>query len=175
MGCDIHIVVQVGLRDADDRERWSTVLPPAWWPRDEWAAEDIARYIAALPDALAAADLTYELRNWYDGRNYTLFGILANVRVPTDDAIAPDRGLPDGFWVNADNEHPTWPAGTFWMGNHSFTWMTWREVRAYPWDDPRHAEECTYWRTVIMPAFERYLSERRLSPDDLRLVMGFDS
>lgn len=124
------------------------------------------------PDVEAAVRLAYALRDWYNERNYTLFGILADVRHPTDDAIAPDRGLPDGFQVDEAGRHEAWPAQELWMGEHSFTWMTWREVQAYPWDDPRG---CTYWRTVVMPAFERYLSERRLSPDDLRLVMGFDS
>lgn len=175
MGCDIHMVVQVRQRDEIGRELWSTVLPPAWWPRDEWAARWIVEHTVALPDAYAAAMLAGKLRDWYSGRDYTLFGILANVRNPTPDAIAPDRGLPDGFEVNADGEHDMWPARSVWMGDHSFTWMTWREVQAYPWDDPRHAGECGHWRAIIMPAFERYLIARNLSPDDLRLVMGFDS
>lgn len=175
MGCDIHMVVQVRHRDEDGREWWRTELPPAWWPRDQWDVKRIAECTAALPDARAAATLAYNLRDWYDGRDYTLFGILANVRNPTDDAIAPGRGLPDQFQVDENGRHETWPAREPWMGEHSFTWVTWREVMAYPWDDPRHAGECGHWRQTIMPAFDRYLTERNLSPDDLRLVMGFDS
>lgn len=131
MGCDIHMIVQRKHCDGLE-EYWSTELPPAWWPRDEWSAEQIARYTSLLPDAAAAQQLAWYTRQWYDGRSYDLFGILADVRNTGWPSIAVDRGLPSGVTPN-DREHD--------LGDHSFTWMTLREVLAYPWDTTTITDE----------------------------------
>lgn len=136
MGCDIHMIVQ-RKQTYDGGSYWSTQLPPAWWPREEWKAKWIAELTAKLPDAGSAQTLARQLSYWYDGRNYDLFGILADVRngsgfagIKTLDtgwpSIAPNRGLPEGLDKDLDE--------TGWLGDHSFTWMTLAEVLAYPWE-----------------------------------------
>ena len=80
MGCDIHMIVQQKTTLDNGNSYWITKCPPAWWPRDAWDAQYIARLTAELPDADSARELARRLSHWYDGRNYHLFGILANVR-----------------------------------------------------------------------------------------------
>lgn len=82
-----------------------------------------------------------------DGRNYCTFGILANVRnghgfagFDTGDAlpyISLPRGLPEDMSRELseklahayDNEDDF-----FWLGDHSFSWVTLREMLEYPYD-----------------------------------------
>jgi len=69
------------------------------------------------------------------GRNYGLFAWLADVRngygfagIPTFEPItpiAPQRGVPDDLGVKVGfNEE----AGEVWLGEHSFSWLTAREI-----------------------------------------------
>lgn len=115
MGCDIHAVLQRRIGG-----KWTTY-------REGWSE-----------------------------RNYDLFAILANVRngtgfagTKTGDGFTPislPRGLPRDFEVDVagDGNHPL-PAGfraekewrsedgTFWMGDHSHSWLDAREIIAVPW------------------------------------------
>lgn len=71
-----------------------------------------------------------------DDRNYWTFGILANVRngygfagVDTGDAVRPisePRGLPA--------DRATFDDDDVWLGDHSFSWLTLAELKAYPMD-----------------------------------------
>lgn len=68
----------------------------------------------------------------FDGRNYDLFGVLADVRngtwgeeMPT---IAQPRGWPKDSPTDGEND------GDGWCGDHSFSWVTLAELQAYPWD-----------------------------------------
>lgn len=72
----------------------------------------------------------------FDNRNYDLFGILANVRNGTwgepNPPIAAPRGLPkDMAHVSTDED-----GEERWLGDHSFSWVTLRELQEYPWDEP---------------------------------------
>lgn len=106
MGCDIHFRVQKRIAG-------------------EWAFAE-----AMIPDKWEEGRMRPE--TWYDGRNYQLFGILANVRngygfagCDTGDPfipIAEPRGLPDGL----DPEK-------HYLGEHSFSWLTLVELLAYDW------------------------------------------
>lgn len=245
MGTDIHLLVQI-QRDPtwtpNGRGYWSTVHPPAWWPRDEYATKRIAELTTKLPDGQAAEDLALVCRDWGEDRNYDLFGVLANVRNASGFAgvqrldtgwpsIAPDRGLPEDLDAT-DNEYEG-----KWLGDHSHTWLTLEELLAYPWTTARNrvgvvtleqfaerertgvaydtwigdtwgpgivtftsdevragvtapldarihvrdswpvtaAEACGRWHDTLLPAFQRFADEEGVTPNRVRLVMGFDS
>lgn len=94
--------------------------------------------------------------NYEQGRHYQLFAVLAGVRngtgfagVPTGEAVTPiasPRGLPDDFVMSQEDDtaHPIakldymdprrrkwYEAGepmVIWMGDHSFSWLTGKEM-----------------------------------------------
>jgi hypothetical protein len=114
---------------------WMDINPPKNWPRNEWEAKQIKEYEEAYQstgDVRSLERLLDYRKEWYGGRNYDLFGILADVRNGSGFAgcvtgsgwpsIAPDRGLPEGE-KNYDDEY----------GDHSFTWMTLQELIDYDW------------------------------------------
>jgi hypothetical protein len=120
MGCDIHLRVQKRVGD-------------------EWVfAED------QIPDKYEDGKKTNE--RWYDGRNYNLFGILANVRngrgfagCDTGDGFNPisePRGLPDGmaeYIGEKKDEDGSIDGYEFWFGDHSHSWLTLSELQACDW------------------------------------------
>lgn len=112
MGCDIHIQIE---RKTD--EGWKRVV----WT-NEWRRKCPDIYSGSTdPNAL-------ELGDNFDGRNYDLFGIFADVRNGTcGDAVPPiaePRGRPeDADWGD-------------WLGDHSFSWLSLRELQDYDWDAP---------------------------------------
>lgn len=124
MGCDIHIVIQ--RKEADG---WREV------------AYQTPYYNLGQKDVPGIAVAPEDFRN----RNYNLFAILANVRnghgfagVTTGEgwpSIAPGRGLPEGFDPDAVLPHPHYPEeGPRYLGDHSFTWVTLDELKAFDWD-----------------------------------------
>ena len=86
-------------------------------------------------------------------RDYTLFGVLAGVRRPPENVapVAEGRGLPKDFVVDDRNDHPTDPECLDvhdrwywmkykqregepcieWMGDHSHSWATGKEMIAW--------------------------------------------
>lgn len=96
---------------------------------------------------LREADSDWPRRRWFDDRDYTLFGFLANVRNGTGFAgcvtgvplvpIAQPRGLPawlspadvDGDYDRADETGLDIP-----LGEHSFTWFTVAELLSADWE-----------------------------------------
>lgn len=192
MGCDIHVAIEV----RDESGQWK----PTKLLEKDWATE-----------RLFTGDY-----NFFD-RNYDLFAMLADVRNgrgfaglttgegfnPIDDA----RGLPadlsrelrrlaeDGGDQDYDSALEAYGAG--WLGDHSHSWLTLRELADYDWNQTtRHAkyenerggwvpldakqigwtEPVTYreragrFYTEFMPALLK-LGE----PDRVRIVFGFDS
>lgn len=120
-------------------------------------------------------------------RNYFLFGVLAGLRNYDVTPIAEPRDLPpdlsfdpqswdehvddDGDWDEDDDR---------WLGEHSFSWVTLRELDEYPWETAikadgwedafRDGSPMTFFLRDVMP-WLRSLGP----PDDVRLVFGFDS
>ena len=108
-------------------------------------------------------------REWYTDRCYPVFSVLAGVRQGyAEDGdtvwpmISPPRGLPE--------DHT---AGDEWLGDHSFTWLMLDEVLDYPWEANK-VERSGHFLSRM-----KYLSEvaasKGFSPDNVRLVFGFDN
>lgn len=112
MGCDIHPIVQRRVNGA-----WENVPLPL--------------------------DASYgDYNDSIGGRNYSLFAILAGVRMkyqswadeslPSHTPISEPRGLPNDYEWNLDwrddNEDD--------LGDHSQSWLTLKELEEYPWHYP---------------------------------------
>jgi hypothetical protein len=128
MGCDIHLVVE--RRNGDGR--WQRVLPPPE-AYDPWLKEMAEKE----PNDRYYSDRVKYV--WYNDRNYNLFAILADVRNGFDfKPIAQPRGLPDDLSeeVNAlanpsDDDDDS---NDIWLGDHSHSWLTVRELLDYDWE-----------------------------------------
>jgi hypothetical protein len=120
MGCDIHLYVE---RKVDDK--W--VNADKWTPDPYYDEEDGANPL----------HVDYDDR-FYRGRNYDLFGMLANVRnghgfagCDTGDGfkpIATPRGLPADVSAEVRAESDRWDGD-----GHSHSWFTLAELKAYDW------------------------------------------
>lgn len=112
----------------------------------------------------------------FPGRNYTFFAWLSGVRgqVGNKGPIAKEN-LPNGLTLDAENEIEV-PAGLtennkYWLGDHSFG----------------HIDVCDFVKAKIPSLYRDELSHYRnglnvflgvdyfLSPNDYRLVFGYDS
>lgn len=127
MGCDIHMYPEV-KRDG------------------KWC--DLYKF---EPDQHAAQPWAADRNNYYgyDGRNYSLFGMLAGVRRPEMNVIAERRGLPlDASPIvvseigGGENDY-----GDF----HSHSWLTLKEILDFDW-----SQTATLERTVDAKAFEAW-------------------
>lgn len=115
MGCDIHVAVE--RRTADGWQRAEPMVPPRW-TYDGGPEEERER--------------------WYDGRNYSLFAILADVRnghgfagVDTGDPVVPisePRGLPDDVASETRSDSDEWG-----VDGHSHSHFTLAELMAFDW------------------------------------------
>lgn len=175
MGCDIHLMAQRKTESG-----WET----AECPRDvadEWIRE---QHEKRPDDEWYAARIKHA---WFNDRYYALFAALAGVRngfgfagIPTHQPLVPisePRGLPDDLLAVAADDHEL-PDG-YWLGDHSHSWLTLREVLDYDWDrelvwpdgSTTPLRECVGdFLTRTVPAL-RSVGE----PDDVRIVFGFDS
>lgn len=129
MGCDIHMMAQ--RREA---RRWVTAECPRDMA-DPYVTEEVGGCCDA--DGFWSALLPHA---WWEGRNYILFSVLAGVRngygfagVKTTNPLTPiaePRGLPADVTVDECGETPD----KLWLGDHSHSWLTLREIVAYDWD-----------------------------------------
>lgn len=95
----------------------------------------------------------------FGNRNYNLFGIMADVRNGTWGDKLPPIAAPRGF--PSDMSEPVIDAedeATGWLGDHSFSWVTLRELQEYDWDAPlqmrgwvSHEQAEEYRRTGVPP------------------------
>lgn len=129
MGCDIHIAIQ---RQGPDGV-WVEIAYTSF-------ANDVQQQNSAMArPTLPVAPVGF------DWRDYSLFGILADVRngvgfagIITGEAwpsITRGRGWPEGFARGRALPEPEYdedePRD---MGDHSFTWVSLDELQAYDWD-----------------------------------------
>jgi hypothetical protein len=127
MGCDIHLFVEVRQQDG------------AWKSVDEWETED--DYI----------HVPYK-KSYYDGRNYDLFAILANVRnghgfagVKTGEGFNPialPKGLPDDVSEQVKQYSDRWDSD-----GHSHSWLTVAELLAFDWTQTTTKQGWVTWET----------------------------
>jgi DNA-binding transcriptional ArsR family regulator len=109
-------------------------------------------------------------------RNYTLFGILAGVRCDEYQPIDAPRGIPKGV------DHVIKPtrAGDecrvyfgdydYWLGTHSYSWLTIREILKY------YAKNwCNEEIRLSLNYLLNILAERITKKGVYRIVFGFDS
>jgi hypothetical protein len=150
VGTDIHFYVQ--KRHPERPEEWVTV-------------ED------APDEALSEFDRDFYAKHgwkaiWYNGRNYSLFAILANVRngvgfagIDTGDGYrtmtSEQRGLPDDFVPSEyilENDPPD--------GGHSANWVSLKEVLDFPWKDLE--TKCRGW--VDEGEFKAWMESEQSGP-----------
>jgi len=128
MGCDIHFHVE-------QREGAEWVRAEAIEPNPYHSPERVTEY----PD-----DPWYAATRracWYDGRNYNLFSVLANVRngygfagCDTGDplpVIHDPRGLPDDVTDEVAKE-----SEDIGVDGHSHSWATVAELLGFDWSQP---------------------------------------
>lgn len=151
MGTDIHLQVQ--RRNSEGT--WETVHPPRGYnDHDEWILKNYKEALTKLPEGVTEEDVltrsknefgwdAYYIRkyheNWYNGRNYNLFAMLADVRngsgfagVQTGVGFEP-RGLPDDVTPGHYDETADDYVGGFNYGDHSFSYLTLKELLDYDW------------------------------------------
>lgn len=112
-----------------------------------------------------------------DGRNYALFAALANVRNYGDiTPISEPRGLPEDFETDGDEVKLAYSGGKVWMGDHSYTWLTFEELLDWDGWDQEYSEGTLGEYCQVFRKWLEYL-ESKYSDGlyEVRLVIGFDS
>jgi hypothetical protein len=144
MGCDIHMIVERRVNG-----KWERVerLPPrtcTWCdglghyenrPKDKCYGCNV-RAKRITGESTPGQDCTP-----YNDRNYTVFSVLAGVR--NDGYITPidkPRGLPDDATHATGKDEDGDDKARWEHGDHSFTWLTLREVLDYDWKRARKDE-----------------------------------
>lgn len=155
MGTDIHLQVQ--RRNSEGN--WLTVAPPMGYNDvDSWMFKNYTEAVDRLPEGVTVQDVLdgtvkdrgmdmYYIKkyhtSWYDGRNYNLFSMLADVRnghgfagVPTGGGFVPismPRGLPDDVKKGIYDEEVEDYVDGFYYGDHSFSHLSLKELLDYDW------------------------------------------
>lgn len=141
MGCDIHLYVE---RKVDGK--W--VSADMWKPDPDTDEEEGGpRMIVERAD------------RFYKGRNYDLFGMLANVRNGRGFAgcvtgtgfepISMPKGLPEDVSPEVKAESDCWNGD-----GHSHSWLTLAELKAYDWEGKK-TEHLGHVDIVNFAVFER--------------------
>ncbi len=181
MGCDIHLRIEKRVNNE--------------WVNVPWTSEDTRKYSRHHQDGL-------EMPSCFDARNYNLFAVLADVRNGTWGETLTPIAQPRDEWPGED-----FPDG--WLGDHSFSHVSLKELQDYPWDSSyrynafvsheqakemaetgkppiswaagmNHGVEVS-WVSTIRKAVHSWPDEVLPvlatigSPEDVRLVFGFDS
>lgn len=122
MGTDIHYVFQKKIQDSKSQESWETLNLDYGFHKNETTGD-------------------YEDGEYYIGRHYLLFAVIAGVRNGYGFAgsyrheplipIAQRRGLPDGVRDECDRPNVPDDSDTTEyceLGDHSFTWLLGSEI-----------------------------------------------
>lgn len=153
MGCNIHLAVEV--RQANGWQRAEPMEPN--------------------PYASVEGEVPEIRQSWYDGRNYRLFAMLADVRngsgsagADTGDRIEPiadPRGLPDDASEEVRQSSERWG-----IDGHSHSYLTLAELLGVDW----WGNESTYrgWIRVPRGGWTRYGSEEKWLENVRRSLIG---
>ena len=115
---------------------------------DIWTYVEVERYGRWQP--------VYALDDWYEGRCYQLFGMLAGVR--GGEALWEPRGVPEDATAHVRDQ---WGEGN---GVHSASWLTLKELLSVDWGEAGG------------PRWQDYLGELvKLQAPAVRVVFWFDS
>lgn len=132
MGCDIHMYVEHKNSDGT----WEPVKGPNPWIRfyenciqNAYSDEHKESCQKSLEKERQEP---YRFNEWiYDGRNYCLFAILANVRNSFNiSPIVAPRGVPSDVSAYVQQEVDNWG-----WGIHSHSYLTLDEIVNYNWDN----------------------------------------
>ena len=140
MGCDVHLFAE---RLNPETRVWEYLPAP----------DDPRPYREKWEDCLG-------LLEWFEDRNYRLFGMLAGVRCQDYDPVAQPRGIPGDV-------SPEIQAQWIEFGEHTPSWLVLSELLAY--FDPMHEN--------YEPRFRDFLIELGTygTPETLRIVFWYDS
>ena len=110
-------------------------------------------------------------------RHYQLFAALAGY---SGHAISEPRGLPDDFQVNWDNDYKVSSIDVipnrrqkhcqdlqYWLGDHTYSWLTGQEMLAWYSEHKDTKEELAYFFNEVKRLQVEY--------GTVRFVFGFDS
>ena len=172
MGCDIHFSVEKKAGDV-----WTKLPNPlrTCWacdgtgknenakePREvydyKWneATQTEEKYnIQVLPAGTCSRcrGTGKATQEFYDGRNYTLFSVLAGVRdYGKVKPISPPRGMPDDLSTEVADEYEGWGGDA-----HSASWYSLDELINWNWDEP--AGYCS--GIVGIEQFKEYLKTKK--------------
>ena len=136
MGCDIHVRIEK--------------LEDSKWVNMPWKNPDRNKYSKDHnPDG------TLEIPDYFDARNYNLFAVLANVRNGTWGVRIPPidspRGFPENSPIDIENGE--------YLGDHSFSYITLKELQDYNWDAPY------IYRASVSPEQAKALREKGETPN----------
>lgn len=107
MGCDIHIYLERQLT-VNGEKKWVNI---DYWKIDPYYPSD-------------SSDKEYQHMSFYSGRNYSLFGVLADVRNDSHNkVISYPKGLPKDVTIQTQKESEGWGEDV-----HSHSWLTLREL-----------------------------------------------
>lgn len=124
MGTDIHIRVEQ-FTDDGWVERESSIKEPCWACKE--TGKDSKR--PGMECFWCKGTGIRHVTDWFDGRNYTLFALLAGIRNYYDiQPLSPPRGIPD----DACEEWRRYVNDTC----HSASWLLVEEIASAPWDKP---------------------------------------
>lgn len=114
MGCDIHLFTEV-KKTINGTEMWIN--------SDSWEINPYYRY-GTDEDRKHERELDH--KSIYRGRNYELFGILADVRGDGNPVISDPKGLPEDVSDVVKDESDRWGSD-----GHSHSYLTLRELVEY--------------------------------------------
>jgi hypothetical protein len=159
MGCDIHFHVE---KKTD--QGWVRAEPQVKNEYyDKWDDE---------PE--------FKREDFYDGRNYSLFAMLADVRNGYGlEPITATRGIPKDVSDDVRQEHDDWG-----IDGHSHGWLSLRELLTVPW----HEKQLTHQGWVMPDEFDRWdkygrdpeswcqgvggRNVRHIEPDEMRALIA---
>lgn len=131
MGCDIHIHAERRIRERGDGTfTWKEIEGPR---RRCWSCQDReTEEIVKGKPCYWCAGVGVKTEEWYEGRDYDLFAVLADVRNSNHvEPIEPPRGIPADADYDVEEAHKKWG-----LDAHSASWFTVAEILEAALDGP---------------------------------------